>query len=878
MATTLTVLCAEREVTLDPQGRYTVGRDPSADIVVDHQLISRQHALLRVESGAWVFEDTGSRNGCFRDGERVTTFAITGPTELRLGDPGVGPSLTLRPAPPRRLEPPVPVRSGSASMLTGDLGKVSAVHVADKPAVTVGRAPDNDVVVDDLVVSRHHAELRRDRQGRYEIVDLRSHNGTFVNGSRVDRVTVAENDLISIGHHMFVLVGGTLEESIDAGAVKFDADGLCVDLPNGRRILDQASFSLGERSLMAVVGPSGSGKSTLLNALTGFRPADSGQVVYGGRSLYAAYNDLRNRIGYVPQDDVLHRQLSARQALTYAAKLRFPSDVSTVERRERVGEVLGELGLTRHADSQIGRLSGGQRKRASVGLELLTKPSLLFLDEPTSGLDPGYERALTRLLRDLADGGRTVIVVTHSVQSLDLCDRVLVLAPGGAVAYFGPPDAAVGYFGAGSYPEVFEKLESEAESPWGRRFGESPEYERYVAGPRAAIERGPDSAERSEPEPPTKRGWFAQFTTLTGRYLSVIGKDRRFVALLALQAPLLGLIMVLALPPGEFEPSPGAVRFSAAAVVLAVVFAGVTWLGLSNSIREIVKEEAIYERERASGLSVSAYIASKAFVLGVITVVQAAVLCVIATARQGSGWGAALFEPALLELTAAAALTGLAAMTLGLLLSALFRSADRAGAILPLVLLLQLLLSGGFQDIVNQPVLREASYATSTQWGFSAAAATVDLNRLQVFNDCLFAVSPGGELDADDVELTFLCIRLGLADTDLAISALRDYVVAAQTLTPAEVQGVLRQIDRMLANQSGEPEEILAELERNDEAGSRQVDRIIAVVARDRALRFWDQTPTDWLINAGVLGGFLLAGLVGSWLVLVRRDRKRVRS
>lgn len=214
------------------------------------------------------------------------------------------------------------------------------------------------------------------------------------------------------------------------------------------------------------MGPSGAGKSTLLNALTGQRPADRGAVLYDGRDLYRDYAELRQRIGLVPQDDILHAQLTVRRALAYAAELRFPQDTAKAERQARVDEVIRELGLEQRAGLPIHSLSGGQRKRVSVALELLTKPSLLFLDEPTSGLDPGMDRSVMHMLRGLADDGRTVIVVTHSVLSLDVCDRLLVLAPGGKVAYFGPPEDALAYFGYEQWPEAFEAFERDQDRDW----------------------------------------------------------------------------------------------------------------------------------------------------------------------------------------------------------------------------------------------------------------------------------------------------------------------------------------------------------------------------------------------------------------------------
>ena len=332
------------------------------------------------------------------------------------------------------------------------MGPPTGIHRPDRAALRIGRDPTNEIVVDDLLASRHHAEIRPDAAGRWVITDLGSHNGTHVNGRAVRQAVLSELDVVGIGQAMFRVSGGTLEQYAPSGDVSIEAAGLTVRSPTGTVLLDRVGFTLHDRTFLAVVGPSGAGKSTLINAITGFRPATEGTVRYNGRDLYAEYDELRRRIGLVPQDDVVHTQLTVRQALGFAAELRFPPDVSRADRTSRVDEVMAELGLTHRADVVVGALSGGQRKRVSVALELLTRPSLLVLDEPTSGLDPGYERTLMDLLRSLADGGRTVIVVTHSVQSLMLCDRVLFLAPGGHTAYFGPPQLALGVLRAGGLP------------------------------------------------------------------------------------------------------------------------------------------------------------------------------------------------------------------------------------------------------------------------------------------------------------------------------------------------------------------------------------------------------------------------------------------
>ena len=717
----LRVTTAAGSLTLAPGQDAVVGRDPSCRVHLDHDLVSRRHLVIRGEGGGWIVEDAGSLNGTFHDGQRVTRLTVDGPLDLRLGHATTGPQLDVAPV-------PTPPAAGT-------------IHRPDRPAVRIGRAPENDIVLDDLLVSRHHAELRFVPGSAPELHDLGSHNGTFVNGQRVQRVALADGDLVSIGTRRWRLSGAELQEYADPGDATFAAVGLSVTVAGGTVLLDDVSFALDSRCLLAVVGPSGAGKSTLVNALTGSRPATSGSVLYAGRDLYGEYDDLRHRIGLVPQDDIVHGELTVGRAVEFAAELRFPADVTPEARRARVDEVLAELGLARSRDLAIRSLSGGQRKRASVAPELLTRPSLLFLDEPTSGLDPGYERSVMELLRGLADGGRIVAVVTHSVSSLHLCDRLLVLAPGGRVAYFGPPAGALAFFGRDDFQQVFQDL-NRGDVDWPARFRASAGFARYVAGP---LGQAAPAAVNAPAPAATAKGWWRQFTTLTRRYLAVIAGDRRYLGLLLLQGPLLGLLFLVALPAGQLAPSPpGELRVvSQASLVLLVVALGVTGLGASNAVREIVKELPLFRRERAVGQYASAYLASKLAVLGPLSAVQAVVIVVLGLARQNGPPDAIVLGSATGELAMAAAAGGVAAVALGLLISAVAATTDRATTLLPVILVVQLVLAVAG---AGRPGLEQLGYASSTQWTLTASASTADLNRLQAGN-LLLRELPAIDLD-----------------------------------------------------------------------------------------------------------------------------------
>ncbi len=311
------------------------------------------------------------------------------------------------------------------------LGADSGLAPALADTISIGRAASNDIVVSDVLASRHHAFLTPTRIGT-EIRDAHSINGTFVNGIRVGSAILSDGDIVTIGNVDLAFTGGTLarhtQVATRAGGLEVNAVNFSI---NGNGLLENISLTARPGTLTAVIGGSGAGKTTLSRLIAGYTSPSSGTVTFEGHNIHADYASLRSRIGMVPQDDVVHRKLTVNQALGYAAELRLPPDTSKEDRAQVVAGVLDELGLTQHADTRVDKLSGGQRKRASVALELLTGPSLLILDEPTSGLDPALDLQVMMMLRQLADAGRVALVVTHSLTYLDICDQVLLMAPGG---------------------------------------------------------------------------------------------------------------------------------------------------------------------------------------------------------------------------------------------------------------------------------------------------------------------------------------------------------------------------------------------------------------------------------------------------------------
>ncbi|MCW2718711.1 ATP-binding cassette domain-containing protein, partial [Pseudonocardia sp.] len=701
-----------------PGESVTIGRDTASAVRVDDGHVSRLHAVLESSALGWVLVDH-SRNGTFVGGRRVARVSIDGPTTVELGRRG-GIQLLITPS------SHVPVPTGQ----TPTRGRQpSTVHRIGTSRIRIGRLPDNDIVLDDLLVSRRHAELTN-LDGVWRLADLASPNGTFVNGRRITEATITERDLVGIGHSLLQLANGTLVEYVDTGDVAFEADDLTV-IRDGRTLVDRVSFALPGRSLLAVIGPSGAGKSTLLRALTGYSPADAGRVRYDGRDLYANFDELRQRIGLVPQDDILHPQLTVRRALSYAARLRFPTDVSGHERDQRIGEVLTELGLADRAELRISKLSGGQRKRTSVALELLTKPSLLFLDEPTSGLDPGLDKQVMHNLRGLADDGRTVVVVTHSVANLDLCDRVLILAPGGRVAYFGPPEEALAYFGQPDFADVFLLLERETRIDWAARFQQSPAYYRKVEDTLGMQRVSPRAA--APAAAPRQQSPLVQFSVLCRRYLAVIAADRPYLLSLAV------LPIVLS---GLARAVPGSDGLSTAAggrqppQLLLVLIMGGALMGSAAAVRELVKERGIYQRERATGLSMGAYLGSKLAVLGILTGIQAVLFSTLALLGvHGPDKPLVLTTSGTVEVMLAVVGVTWAATAVGLLISASISNADRGMPLLVLLIMAQLILCGGLFPVKGRAVLEQLAWLMPARWGYALGGATIDVGRIPLTTD-----------------------------------------------------------------------------------------------------------------------------------------------
>ncbi|MFC3576043.1 FHA domain-containing protein [Streptomyces yaanensis] len=775
-----------RTWSLDASRSYILGRDPQGDIVFEDARVSWRHATISWNGHSWIIEDQGSTNGTFVQGRRIHHQAEIGPgSAVHLGNATDGPRLNLSGAAaavaapqaqpqqqpyaaqgasagwaqqPQQQAPQQQVRNepqqaaaqippqqgpgGGAGVppVYGDRSPTTFHQLALGRVMRIGRALENDLVVSDLQVSRHHAEFHAMPDGRFEIRDLGSHNGTFVNGMPIGKggsALLGPADIVGVGHSTFRIVGDRLEEFVDTGEVSFSARHLTVTVDGGKQILKDVSFGVPEKSLIAVIGPSGSGKSTLLKALTGYRPANQGDVLYDNRNLYKQFAELRQRIGLVPQDDILHKELTVKKALKYAAKLRFPADTTAAERENRIDEVLRELKLDVHKEKKVTSLSGGQRKRVSVALELLTKPSLIFLDEPTSGLDPGMDRDVMQLLRGLADDGRTVLVVTHSVAELALCDKLLVMAPGGSVAYFGPPEEALNFFGYETWADVFSAFENYRDYDWAGRWKGSQHYQMYAAEIDAVAPQAVQMPPMQAMKPPKPQGWFSQLGTLVRRYGAVIASDKGFLALTVILPAVLGAVSLLIDSDKDLLVRPINSRThvpipnGTATTVLLILAVGACFAGAANSVRELIKERVIYERERATGLSRSAYLMSKVIVLGTITLLQGLMVGMIGFSSRGIPQeGLVLGGNTLFELCLPIMALGFTSMMFGLVISALVKTAEKTMPLLVMFAIIQVVFTGCLFTLNGTLGVNEFSYLMPSRWAVGAAGTTLDFNNI----------------------------------------------------------------------------------------------------------------------------------------------------
>jgi ABC-type multidrug transport system ATPase subunit len=606
--------------------------------------------------------------------------------------------------------------------------------------LTLGSAPDNHVILPDARVAPYQARLERGPHGIYTITDLTTQGGTFVNGIAVHQAPILQGAELAIGPYHYVLAGDHLRPRDERNSIQIDALNLEQSIRTGgltghrKILLDDVSLSIPPGSFVALIGGSGAGKTTLLTTLSGQNPPKRGSVLFNGVDLYQHATDLGLALGYVPQDDIIHKNLTVERALYYAARMRLPTRMSRQEIKQRVREVLDDIEMVPQSHQLISQLSGGQRKRVNIAVELLDHPPVLFLDEPTSGLDPGLDLRLTQLLRRLADRGHTVVLATHEMRDTHQCDYVCFLAPGGRLAYFGPPQELTRQFGTEDFATMYNLLYEEPDH-WVAIFRQSPNYLRYVAGPRVQSETQSEHAGQRgvHTRNPRHDSSLRQLWLLTMRYLELIVRDRTTLLILLAQAPIIAILTtfltdhnILATVAQPFHLGPPQDIFAQA--TLFILACSAIWFGTINAAREIVKEHSIYQRERAINLHILPYVCSKFLVLGALLAIQCFLLLYIVGLKSGyprSG----LFLPgipgAFVEMYISLLLMGITGLTIGLLISALAPNTDRAVSFVPIVLIPEIIFANVIFSLKDVGVY--ISWVLPARWGMQALGSITRL-------------------------------------------------------------------------------------------------------------------------------------------------------
>ena len=669
-------------------GEVFIGRRPSHTngIKINEPNLSSNHAQVMMnENGEVYLVDLWSTNGTFLNQRRIepnVPYPISAKDEISFV---LGSNIRLVFNPDDFSSSSTKVKTTSDSFKDTDImGKF-----AQKNVLTIGRNESCDVVLrhHTNTISKVHASIERKANGKFYLKDLGSLNGTYLNGSRITHeVLVNESDFILIGRFIINLKGKARNLSEE---ISVRAERIVKEFANGYQGLKQTSFEIPSESLIAVMGPSGCGKSTLLKALCGDSPPTSGSVSLFGLELNSNYDFLKTQIGYVPQDDIVHRELTVDQSLFYAAKLRLPN-ASNEAIKEKINQVLKELNITHIRASLVGKISGGQRKRVSIAVEILTDPMILFLDEPTSPLDPQTIEEFLGILKELAKKGTTVIMVTHKPDDLDFMDSVIFMAEGGYIAYHDSVDGYKNYFGVQKTREVYAQLEN-------------PRAEIWIEKRRKVSQGDTTGAKSPSVKHSGKANVFSQYKWLTARYFNIKLNDKVNSFWMVAQAPIIAILVCII-----FKNVTQAVPFLMAISAI--------WFGTNNAAREIVSELPIYKRERMFNQGVFPYIFSKITVLGAFAALQAFLFTVIIvffyqdSSETSVAWnnGVSTFNWMLL--------ISLASSVLGLFLSAIVDTSEKVMTIVPIALIPQIMLAGVVASIQNKFV-EFLSYITLSRWG-----------------------------------------------------------------------------------------------------------------------------------------------------------------
>ncbi len=689
-----------RTVSLDSFGKpfVTFGRAPTNDIVLTSPLVSGDHGRFSFRNGTWVIEDRGayspkpSTNGLICNNMSVLSRVLSNGDFIRIDD-GVE-----------------TVENGVLFVFSDpeSTNKWETFDDMSGGEITIGRAPTNRIVLPHVSVSKNHARIVRQNDGFY-LIDNGSTNGVVINNKKVSgREKLHEKDVITITNSKIIFTSNALFYCYYRSGISVDA--MDVVITRGKKKVvtcNHVTLSIRPGELVGIIGGSGAGKSTVLNCMCGYLEPASGDVYINGTNLYKNFDAVKKLIGYVPQSDIVYDNLTLHDMLLYTAKLRLPGDVSVKERESMIDRAIETVELKEKKNTLIKSLSGGQRKRASIAVELLSDPNLMFLDEPASGLDPGTERNLMKSLRRMADGGKTVILVTHSTLQLKLCDKIVFMGRGGNLCFCGSYDDALRFFGVDDVVDIYNLINDHSPE-WRDRF-------RQISAPEGLVRQTQKSSKYNK----ERKG--RQFFVLCARYLKLIFNDRMRTLLLMIQAPVLALLISLVASGDQYEV------YGATKSLLFALSCSAFWIGMLNAIQEVCKEKTIMKREYMTGLSLTSYIMSKLAVLGIMCLIQSLLLVGVFAAIVGLPGEGVMTAP-FIEILISTFLTAVAAAAMGLFVSSLFTNADRAMTVAPILLMPQILFSGMIFNL--EGATETVSILTVCRWSMEGLGTTANLNSL----------------------------------------------------------------------------------------------------------------------------------------------------
>lgn len=816
-------------------GPNTLGSSGTSDLTVDESGILPHHLnieytrdsliLTTVQPGsAFFYQGRSCQKATLRPGEAFTIESTTFYCTAASGPDPTQHAMYLNPlvaSPPAVAIPQAPAAPKMHEMQISAFVQQKAVTFP----MVIGRNDRCDLVLNHPTVSAYHARLNRAGSNVY-IEDLQSSNGTYVSDLPVRKAHLQPGDSIVIMPYFLIFTGEYL--NVYTFQRESRLIGWQINMSAGeKRILDRVTISCASNELVGLIGPSGSGKTTLMKCLSGQTYPLGGRVQLNGLEVYSHFPLFKRNIGYVPQDDIVHRELTVHQTLMYAAKLRLPPDMSEKERKARVWETLIELELEEQERQTIHRLSGGQRKRVNIAIELLTKPGLLFLDEPTSGLDPSLDEKLMVLFKRLSQDGRITIMTTHLLEHADMFSKIAMMHYGRLI-FFGTPAEARKFFGASSIGSLYSRIKERPAEDWQAEFQTTSLYQQSVAHLREQVL----PSKRKETAPPVAARESAgeqisQWGILSRRYLDIILRDRKNTGILLLQAPLIAFFILIATTNLTHR--------------LFMMTLAALWFGCNNSAREICKELPLYRRERMVYLSILPYLFSKFFVLTGLVLLQCVVLAILVPADFLTAYWPLL-------------LCGMAGIAMGLFVSTIVDSPDKAIALVPILLIPQVLFSGVFGELrgVQKPI----GEVMISKWSYNLMKKQFDL--------------PGFGY-RDRLERQIDANQQLMKESQENLVALQDQLES----TLDEMQG--KHYPSELEDSQTEANRILRRLRREQdqlETARKSVEQTEKEL-RAKARRFvWIDRPDSRHVDWIVLSGFTLFLLVLSYAQLHRKDKQ----